>query len=47
MATVEVNGKTFEIDEDGFLLDYKTFSKEWVEYVRQQEGIEELSLIHI
>jgi len=46
MANVEMNGKNFEIDEDGFLLDYKSFSEEWVEYVRQQEGIEELNDEH-
>ena len=46
MATVEMNGKEFEIDEDGFLLDYSKFSDEWVEYVRQQEGIEELNDEH-
>lgn len=46
MATIEMNGKSFEIDEDGFLLDYKTFDKEWVEYVRQQEGIDELNDEH-
>ena len=46
MATIEIEGKSFEIDEDGFLLDYKTFSKEWIEYVRQQEGIEELNDEH-
>ncbi len=27
MATVEMNGTTFEIDEDGFLLDYKGLPK--------------------
>ncbi|OQY01473.1 MAG: sulfite reductase [Desulfobacteraceae bacterium 4572_130] len=46
MATVEINGKEFEIDEDGFLLDYNNFSDEWVEYVRQQEGIDELTDEH-
>ncbi len=46
MANVEINGATFEIDEDGFLLDYKTFTNEWVEYVKQQEGIEELNDEH-
>ncbi len=41
-----MNGATFEVDEDGFLLDYKGYSEEWVEYVRQQEGIEALSDEH-
>ncbi len=46
MATVEFNGKNFEIDEDGFLLDYNLYSEEWVEYVKTQEGIEEMSDEH-
>ncbi len=40
MAIVEFNGKNFDIDEDGFLLDYNMYSEEWVEYVKRQEGIE-------
>ena len=39
MATIEFNGKSFEIDEDGFLLDYNTYCDEWVDYVKTQEGI--------
>ncbi len=46
MATVEMNGKTFEVDEDGFLLDYNQWCDEWVEYVRTQEGIDELTEEH-
>ncbi|MEA1967482.1 MAG: TusE/DsrC/DsvC family sulfur relay protein [Thermodesulfobacteriota bacterium] len=46
MATAEMGGVSFEIDEDGFLLDFKSYTKEWVEYVRQQEGIDELNDEH-
>ncbi|MBU8848126.1 MAG: TusE/DsrC/DsvC family sulfur relay protein [Desulfobacterales bacterium] len=46
MATIEFNGKAFEIDEDGFLLDYNSYSEEWVDYVKGQEGIEELTDEH-
>ena len=46
MATVEFNGQTFEIDEDGFLLDYNTYNEAWVDYVKSQEGIEELTDEH-
>ena len=46
MATVEEGGKSFEVDEDGFLLDFNTFSEEWKEYVRKQEGIETLNEEH-
>ena len=46
MATAEMNGATFEIDEDGFLLDYASFNENWIEYVRGQEGIDELNEEH-
>lgn len=46
MATIEFNGKNFEIDEDGFLLDYNMYSDEWVEYVKSQEGIDEMTDEH-
>lgn len=45
-STVEFNGKTFEVSEDGFLLDYDTHCDEWVDYVRIQEGIQELTDEH-
>jgi len=46
MATVDFEGKSFEIDEDGFLLDYNTYCTEWVDYVKGQEGIEEMNDEH-
>jgi len=46
MATLEFNGKTFEIDEDGFLLDYGMYNEEWVKYVQTQEGIDEMTDEH-
>ena len=46
MATVDFNGKSFEVDEDGFLLDYNSYSKEWVEYVKTQEGIDTMTEEH-
>ena len=39
MATAEWMGKTFEIDEDGFINDYSNWSQEWVQWVKNQEGI--------
>lgn len=45
-TTVEFQGKTFDVDEDGFLLDFNTFSNEWMEYVKKEEGIEELTDEH-
>jgi len=46
MAAIEFQGKTFDVDEDGFILDYKQFCNEWVQYVKSQEGIDELTEEH-
>lgn len=46
MPTVEYKGKTFNVDEDGFIDDFKNWSKEWVEYVKESEGIQELTEEH-
>ena len=43
---IEQDGEKFEIDEDGFLLDFNAFKPEWVEYVKTQEGISELNDEH-
>lgn len=46
MATVEFKGKTFEVDEDGFLQSFDQWCEEWVEYVKDSEGIKELTDDH-
>ncbi|MEF8823857.1 MAG: TusE/DsrC/DsvC family sulfur relay protein [Desulfohalobiaceae bacterium] len=46
MATVEHKGQKFEIDEDGFLQNFDDWSEEWVDYVKEYEGIKELSDEH-
>ncbi|MGE4551658.1 MAG: TusE/DsrC/DsvC family sulfur relay protein [Desulfovibrionaceae bacterium] len=46
MAQIEFKGQKFEVDEDGFLLSFEQWSPEWVEYVKEQEGIAELSDDH-
>lgn len=47
MATVEFMGKTFEVDEDGFISSYEDGKcEEWVQYVKSIEGIEELNEEH-
>ena len=43
MAVVEFKGKKFEVDEDGFLQRFDDWNPEWVEYVKESEGIKELS----
>ncbi len=46
MATVEFNGKSFVVDEDGFIESYSDFCEEWVQWVKKEEGIEELNEEH-
>ena len=46
MAFVEFQGKQFEVDEDGFLQRFEDWSPEWVEYVKETEGIKEISEEH-
>ena len=46
MADVEFNGETFPVDEDGFIQDFNVWSKNWVQYVKSQEGIDELNEEH-
>ncbi|MBW1892881.1 MAG: TusE/DsrC/DsvC family sulfur relay protein [Deltaproteobacteria bacterium] len=46
MAEIDFNGEKFDIDEDGFIQDFKQWSKGWVQYVKQQEGIDEMNEEH-
>ncbi len=46
MAVVEHAGKTFEVDEDGFLANLDEWGPEWVDYVKELEGIKELKDDH-
>ena len=46
MPTVEWIGKTFNVDEDGFIDSYTNWSPEWVQWVKHQEGIDELNEEH-
>ena len=46
MATVEFQGKSFTVDEDGFIESYSEFSEEWVQWVKKEEGIDELTDEH-
>ena len=41
MATVEFKGKSFDIDEDGFLQKFEDWNPAWVEYVKESEGIKQ------
>lgn len=46
MAVVEHSGKKFEVDEDGFLANLDEWGPEWVDYVKELEGITELKEDH-
>jgi tRNA 2-thiouridine synthesizing protein E len=46
MPTVEYEGQSFNVDEDGFIDDFNNWNKDWVKYVKQVEGIEELTEEH-
>lgn len=46
MPTLEHNGSSFEVDEDGFLLNSKEFDQNWVDYVKSVEGISEMTDEH-
>ena len=44
MATLEHNGKTYEVDEDGFLIKgNEEWDENWVDYVKKVEGISEVT----
>lgn len=46
MPTVEFEGHTFNVDEDGFIDNFESWNESWVRYVKQQEGIDELNDEH-
>jgi len=46
MPVVDYKGKSFEVDEDGFLQSFDMWSPEWVDYVKESEGIAELTDDH-
>jgi TusE/DsrC/DsvC family sulfur relay protein len=46
MPQVEFGGKTFTVDEDGFIDNYVNWCDEWVQHVKKEEGIEELNDEH-
>jgi TusE/DsrC/DsvC family sulfur relay protein len=46
MPSVEFEGHTFNVDEDGFIDDFNNWNEAWVRYVKESEGIEELTDEH-
>ncbi|MGD9160586.1 MAG: TusE/DsrC/DsvC family sulfur relay protein [Desulfobacteraceae bacterium] len=46
MPSVEFEGQTFNVDEDGFIDDFNNWSEGWVQFCKGEEGIEELTEEH-
>lgn len=46
MPEIEFEGKTYAVDEDGFIDDFNNWDEGWMKYVKTQEGIEELTEEH-
>jgi len=47
MPAIEHNGKIYEVDEDGFLLNgTEDWDENWVDYVKDLEGISEITDEH-
>ena len=46
MPSVDYEGQTFNIDEDGFIDDFNNWNEQWVQLVKKEEGIEELTEEH-
>ena len=46
MPTVEFEGISFNVDEDGFIDDFNNWNTNWVKYVKHVEGIQELTDEH-
>lgn len=46
MAAVEHKGKKYEVDEDGFLTSLEQWDENWVDYVKESEGIAALTDEH-
>lgn len=40
MPTIEYDGHSFEVDEEGFLTDFEGWKKEWADYASRNEDIE-------
>ena len=46
MPSVEFEGQTYNVDEDGFIDDFTNWNEGWVKYCKDAEGIEELTEEH-
>ncbi|WP_066634109.1 TusE/DsrC/DsvC family sulfur relay protein [Desulfolucanica intricata] len=46
MASIEINGVSYELDEDGFLLDPSAWTEELAKAFAKDEGVEEITDEH-
>jgi dissimilatory sulfite reductase related protein len=46
MAAKTINGKTYEVNEEGFLVNGADWNKEFAEGVAKEEGIEHMGDVH-
>ena len=46
MPTIEVNGQTVELDEDGFIVVLDQWNEDVARYLAKEEGIDELTEDH-
>jgi len=46
MATVEFEGTSYDVDEDGFIDDFTHWDEGWMHYVKSSEGIDEITDEH-
>lgn len=46
MPEIQFQGKTFNIDDEGFIDNIESWCSEWVEWVKKEEGIGELTEDH-
>lgn len=46
MPTVEFAGKNYDVDEDGFLISLDQWDNDWVDYVKESEGIVDVTDEH-
>ncbi|MDR3135264.1 MAG: TusE/DsrC/DsvC family sulfur relay protein [Deltaproteobacteria bacterium] len=47
MTQQEINGKTYPVDNEGFLLDHNLWDEDWVKFISGQEEIEEMTDDHL
>jgi tRNA 2-thiouridine synthesizing protein E len=47
MPSVEWEGNTYNVDEDGFIDDFNNWNEAWMRYVKHTEGIEESTDDHM